>query len=106
MNSTFDGICSSTQIERAGGDGQNVDAVDLLRITGPPGRIVGPTVPDDAGDWMRHGFREDLLIDIEPVPLDRLGLRRHEEESEIANLILAGLGAPVDDCGGEVHRLG
>ncbi len=95
----------ASQIERAGGDGEEVDPVDLFGVVGPPRGVAGAVGPDDAGERPREARGEDRLVGVEPVLLDGDRLGGVEVDAEVADVVAAHDRAPEDESGREVHGL-
>ena len=93
------------QVGREAGDRQQVDAVDLARLVGPPGVVHVHAAEHHAGlDRLVLGW-EDQLVDVEPVVVDGVGLVGEEVDSQVAQRAVAGDFAPQDQAGPGVDGL-
>ena len=71
-----------------------------------PGLVRGLRAPHHPDAVVFVGRREDDVVHIEPVLLDRDHLGGVEIDAQVADGVVAGDGTPQGRGGGELHRLG
>ena len=88
------------EIQRGGGDRDQVDALNLAGLFGPP-RVVGiPSTEDLGGDRTTTVFRwEQALLGVEPVGGNGLRFSGVEPDTKVAQGQVAGGLAPQDQPG-------
>ena len=94
------------EVEVTAGHRQHVDSLDLLRLRTEPGGVGTTVAPDHANRGVLPAGREGAAVHVEPVLLDRRGLRRVDEDACVPHSGVSGDLTPLDQRIGEVHALG
>ena len=98
---------AAPEVERGARQREHVDPVDVDRVRGPTTcRKSAPSPHTIPATGCPYALREHVVVDVEPVLLDRRGERLVEEDAEVARGGVAGDGPPQRERCGEVRVLG